>query len=104
MNGNQFKEVRKSIKFESDKATAFPYLYAQPRWVIQQLMQEDEEIIKMKKLTCDNRVDEVSRTLRRCTQCFDDYILHLKDVNKILLSGITLSEIIDFMQRNKSEK
>ena len=91
------------IKFESDKATAFPYLYAQPKWVIQQRMEEDEEIIKMKKLTCDNRVDEVCRTLRRCTKCFEDYIRHLKDVNKMLLSGITLSEIINFMQRNKYE-
>lgn len=89
------------IKFESDKATAFPYLYDKPRWVIQQHMKEDEEIIKMKKLTCDNRVDEVCRTLRRCTQCFDDYIIQLKDVNEMLLSGITLSEIIDFMQINK---
>ena len=103
MNGNQFSEVRTIFKFESDKATMFPYLYAQPRWVIQQRMEEDEETIKMKKLTCDNRVDEVCRTLRRCTQCFEDYIRHLKDINKMLLSGIPLSEIIDFMQRNKYE-
>lgn len=97
------RRVRKIFKFESEKATVSPTLYAKPIWVIQQRMEEDEEIIKMKKLTCDNRVDEVCRTLRRCNQCFDDYIRHLQDVNKMLLSGITLSEIIDFMQRNKYE-
>ena len=40
----------KIIKFESDKASLFPYLYAQPRWVIQQCMEEDEQIITMKKV------------------------------------------------------
>ena len=49
----------KIIKFESDKASLFPYLYAQPRWVIQQCMEEDEQIIT-------NRIDvRISLTPQR---------------------------------------
>ena len=93
----------KIIKFEGDKASIFPYLYAQPRWVIQQRMEEDEQIITMKKLTCDNRVDEVCRTIERSVKCFEDYIDNLRRVNEMLLKGITLSQIISVLQGNKYE-
>lgn len=68
-----------------------------------QRMKEYEQITTMKILTCDNRVDEVCSTLRRQTQRFDDYIYHLKRVNEMLLSGITLSQIISNLQGNKYE-
>lgn len=68
-----------------------------------QRMKEYEQITTMKILTCDKRVDEVCSTLRRQTQCFDDYIYHLKRVNEMLLSGITLSQIISNLQGNKYE-
>lgn len=91
----------KIFRFESDKVNILPYLYAQPKWVIQQCMEEDEQITIMKKLTCDNRVDEVCRALRRHVQCFDDYIHHLRRVNQMLLSGITLLQIINGLQSDK---
>ena len=96
-------EAMKIIKFESDKASLFPYLYAQPRWVIQQCMEEDEQIITMKKLTCDDRVDEVCRVLEKRATCYEDYIDNLRRVNQMLLKGITLSEIISILQGNKYE-
>ena len=56
----------KIIKFESYKESLFPYLYAQQDDVIQQYMVEDEEIIKMKTLTCDdNIVDEVCMLFKK---------------------------------------
>ena len=53
------RRVRTIIKFESDKATIFPYLYAQPRWVIQQYMEEDEEkAFELGDLSVDNFADD----------------------------------------------
>ena len=94
----------KIIKFESYKESLFPYLYAQQDDVIQQYMVEDEEIIKMKTLTCDdNIVDEVCMLFKKCATCFENYIINLRRVNQMLLKGITLSEIISILQENKYE-
>ena len=94
----------KIIKFESYKESLFPYLYAQQDDVIQQYMVEDEEIIKMKTLTCDdNIVDEVCMMLKKNATCFENYIGNLRRVNQMLLKGITLSEIISILQENKYE-
>ena len=98
-----YQEVIIIIKFESDKASLFPYLYAPPRWVIQQRMEEDEQIITMKKLACDDRVDEVCRVLEKRATCSEDYIDNLRRVNQMLLKGITLSQIISILQGNKYE-
>ena len=78
-------------------------MYAQPGWVIQQRMEEDEQITIMKKLTCDDRVDEVCRVLEKRATCYEDYIDNLRRVNQMLLKGITLSEIISVLQGNKYE-
>ena len=66
-------------------------------------MEEDEQIITMKKLTCDDRVDEVCRVLEKRATCFEDYIDNLRRVNQMLLKGITLSQIISILQGNKYE-
>ena len=95
-------EVRRIVKFLTDGeyiTTALDDLQDTTK----QRMKEYEQITTMKILTCDNRVDEVCRTLRTQTQCFDDYIYHLKRVNEMLLSGITLSQIISNLQGNKYE-
>lgn len=93
----------KILRFESDKASVLPYLYAQPKWVIQQCIEEDKQITIMKKLTCDNRVDEVCKALKEFSQGFDDYIRHLCIVNQKLSYGIELSEIINYLKANKYE-
>ena len=79
--------MRKIIKFESDKANLLPYyLYAQRICDMNQhLKEEDNQIATMKKLTCDDRVDEVCRIIKRSASCFEDYIDNLRRVNGILL-------------------
>lgn len=70
---------------------------------IQQRMEEDKQIITMKKLTCDERGDEVCKTIERSAKCFEDYIDNLRRVNEMLSKGITLSQIISVLQGNKYE-
>ena len=99
-----YQEVIIIIKFESDKASLLPYyLYAQRTLAMSQYIEEDEQITTMKKLTCDDRVDEVCKTIERSANCFEDYIENLRRVNEMLLKGITLSQIINVLQGNKYE-
>lgn len=97
------KGVIKILRFESNKVNTLPYLYSQPKWVIQQYIEEDEQITIMKKLTCDNRVDEVCKVLKELSHGFDDYIRHLCIVNQKLSHGIELAEIINYLKANKYE-
>ena len=79
------------------------YLYAQRTLAMSQYLEEDKQITTMKKLTCDDRVDEVCKTIERSANCFEDYIENLRRVNEMLLKGITLSQIINILQGNKYE-
>lgn len=66
-------------------------------------MEEDKQITIMKRLTCDNRVDEVCKVLKELSHGFDNYIRHLCIVNQKLSYGIELSEIINYLKANKYE-
>lgn len=63
---------------------------------------ENQEII-MKKLTNaeDYVIESISERLLGRSDCFDTYLYQLCQVNKLLLQGIPLSEIIRGLQKNK---
>lgn len=66
-----------------------------------QQLKEYEEMIKIETLTNDKRVYAVCKVLKMNSQSFEDYIYYLKDMSRLLASGITVDTIIDFMMKNK---
>lgn len=72
------------------------------RTILDRIKAEDQKII-MKKLTNveDYVIEAISEELSGRSDCFDTYLYQLCQVNKLLLQGIPLSEIIWCLQGNK---
>lgn len=70
--------------------------------VIDRIRAEDQKII-MKKITNaeDYMIEAISEHLLCVSDCFDTYLYKLCEVNKLLLQGNTLSEIIWRLQGNR---
>lgn len=86
------------IKISKDEL----FNYELPAWWNKKRI-EDEEITTMRKLIGrkDFTVDVICEHLRVATSCWEEYIKSLCEVNKMLLAGINVSEIIVLLQDNK---
>ena len=72
------------------------------RTIIDRLRAEDQKII-MKKITNaeDYMIEAISEKLLHISDCSDSYLYKLCEVNKLLLQGNTLLEIIQCLQENR---
>ena len=63
------------------------------------LRQEDEQKLIIKKITyeTDEVIDQICNILRKQSNCFEEYLVYLDKVNKGLLQGIDLKEIIRYL-------
>lgn len=63
----------------------------------------NEEIITMRNLVGRKGfvADDICEHLRFTASCWDDYIDSMRKVNKMLLAGVSVSEIINLLQGNR---
>lgn len=65
---------------------------------------EDEEITTMRRLVGRKdfvTINVICEHLRAKSSCWDEYIEHLCEINKMLLAGISVSEIVVLLQENR---
>lgn len=100
------KEMIKILRFDNDKANALPYMYAKPMWYIQHQIQEEEQRTIMKKITgaSDMLIEKICEDTKKVSAGVEDYIYRLHKMNQSILRGMTLEELIGYLEREKYSK